>query len=66
MTVKYITDSKGRKTGVVIPYKEWEKFQREMQKQRVLLGIKSSVSEVGEMVSGKKPMPSIDRLLDEL
>jgi hypothetical protein len=66
MTVQYITDNKGRKTSVVVPYKEWEKLQKEMQKQRVLLGIKSSVSEARDMKSGRMRMPSIDKLLDEL
>ena len=66
MQVQYITDKKGHKTNVVIPYKEWEHLIKEMQKQRVLLGLKEAVSDVKAMLAGKRKMKTIDELLNEL
>ena len=66
MQVQYITDKKGHKTNVVIPYKEWEHLIKEMQKQRVLLGLKEAVSDVKAMLAGKKKMKTIEDLLNEL
>ncbi len=66
MQVQYITDKKGHKTNVVIPYKDWEHLMKEMQKQRVLLGLKEAVSEVKTMLTGKKKMRTIYNLINEL
>ncbi|OGL46022.1 MAG: hypothetical protein A2W05_10485 [Candidatus Schekmanbacteria bacterium RBG_16_38_10] len=66
MQVQYITDKKGHKTNVVIPYKEWEHLVKEMQKQRLLLGLKEAVSEVKTIMSGKKKMRTIEDLINEL
>ena len=66
MKIQYITDKKGHKTNVVIPYKEWEHLMKEMQKQRVLLGLKDAVSEVKSILAGKKKMKTIDELFNEL
>ncbi|MBI4689341.1 MAG: hypothetical protein HY754_03600 [Nitrospirae bacterium] len=66
MQIQYLTDKKGHKTNVVIPFKEWEHLMREMQKQRVLLGLKEAVSEVKAMLAGKKKMKTIEELSNEL
>lgn len=66
MQVQYITDKKGHKTNVVIPFKEWEHLMKEMQKQRVLLGLKEAVSEVKTMLAGKKKIKTIEDIIDEL
>lgn len=66
MDIQYITDKKGHKKNVIIPYKEWETLMKEMKKQRVLLGLKEAVSEVKEMIAGKKKMKTIDELINEL
>ncbi len=65
MEIQYITDTKGHKKNVVIPYKEWGKLMKEMKKQRVLLGLKDAVSEVKAMIAGKKKMKTIDELINE-
>ncbi len=66
MQVQYITDKKGHKTNVVIPYKEWERLMKEMQKQKALLGLKEAVSDVKAMLAGKKKMRTIEELINEL
>lgn len=66
MQIQYITDNKGHKTNVVVPYKEWEHLMQEIQKQKMLLGLKKAVSEIKVMKSGKKKLRSMEELLDEL
>jgi len=66
MEIQYITDTKGHKKNVVIPYREWERLMKEMKKQRVLLGLKEAVTEVKAMIAGKKRMKTIDELINEL
>ena len=66
MEIQYITDKKGHKKNVIIPYKEWEKLMKEMKKQRVLLGLKEAVSDVKAMIAGKKKMKTLDKLINEL
>jgi len=66
MGIQYITDTKGHRKNVVIPYKDWEKLMKEMQKQRMLLGLKEAVLEVKVMIAGKKKMKTLDELINEL
>jgi len=66
MEIQYITDKKGHKTNVVIPYKKWEQLMKEMHKQRLLLGLKEAVSDVKTMMTGKKKMRTIKELINEL
>ena len=66
MQIEYITDKAGHKKSVVVPYREWEKLLKEMEKQRVLLGVKGAVSEVNQMLAGRKKERSLQELLDEL
>jgi len=66
MQIQYMTDRKGHKTNVVIPLKEWEHLMKEMQKQRILLGLKDAVSDVKAMLAGRKKMKTIEELINEL
>ncbi|MBI5740897.1 MAG: hypothetical protein HZA16_09260 [Nitrospirae bacterium] len=66
MEIQYITDTKGHRKNVVVPYKEWERLMKEMKKQRVLLGLKEAVSEAKAVLAGKKKMKTLDELLNEL
>ncbi|HBO85257.1 MAG: hypothetical protein A2X59_01895 [Nitrospirae bacterium GWC2_42_7] len=66
MQIQYMTDRKGHKTNVVIPLKEWEHLMKEMQKQRILLGLKDAVSDVKAMLAGRKRMKTIEELINEL
>ena len=66
MQIQYMTDRKGHKTNVVIPLKEWEHLMKEMQKQRILLGLKDAVSDVKAMLAGRKRMKTIEDLINEL
>lgn len=74
--MQYILDSKGEKTGVFIPIKEWEKIQGLLKKvdeqnmkgqeEQVLKGVQEAVNEVNQYKAGKTELKSLDQFLDEL
>ncbi len=76
MGLQYISDSKGHKTGVIIPISDWEtlksKFKgleeeiSEQSKDEILQGIKHAVEEMNLIKKGKLKARSAKDLIDEL
>ena len=48
--IQYCTDAKGNKTAVIVPVKDWEKFNSRYEslqkKVRILTGVQEAVNEV--------------------
>jgi len=77
MNLQYISDNKGKTTGVFIPIQEWEGLKNmfvglkevelgEQSKEEILLGIKQAVEEMNLIKKEKlKARPAKD-LLNEL
>lgn len=77
MNLQYISDSRGKTTGVFIPIQEWEGLKSkykgleeeelgEQSKEEVLQGLKQAVEEMNLVKQGKlKARPAKD-LLNEL
>lgn len=67
--IEYLTDSKGKTKSVVIPQKEWEAFNREVNKLKnklaILLGIREAMNEVRTIREGKKKGKTLRQLLNE-
>ena len=66
MTVQFLTDQKGKKTGVVLSMKDWEKIQRELNTAIFYTEFRESVKEIRSAKNGKKQLRDINNLLDEL
>jgi len=76
MYLQYISDSKGQKTGVIIPIKDWEALKSkykgleediiEQSKEEVLQGLKQAVEEMNLVKAGKIKARSAKDLIDEL
>lgn len=78
MNVQYISDRKGRHTGVYIPIKEWEKIKKRydlpieeedeqpLTKQQLLADVKEALEEVKLYKQGKVQLQSARDFLDEL
>jgi len=77
MNLQYISDSKGKTTGIFIPIKDWEVLKKrhdgleeeeyiEPTKQEILDGIKQAVKEVNLIKKGKLKAIPIKELLIEL
>jgi hypothetical protein len=66
MNIRYITDSNGSKTAVVIPIKDWEKHNKELNSLNQMLklkhSIKSSFAEVKSSLRGKKKLKKFSDL----
>ena len=70
MEIKYLTDKRGKRTAVQIPYEDWKRFTEENKKLKQLLKVKSDLQkafqEVEDYQKGKLELKTLDQLLDEL
>ena len=72
MTVQYLTDTKGKKTGVLLGIKDWEKIQKKLHIEKseqghpVLESIKQGLKEVELAKKGKLKTRSLKDFLDEV
>jgi hypothetical protein len=77
MKLQVIQDSKGKATGVFIPYSEWKILKKrykelealendEPNKEQVLRGIREAVEEMKLIKAGKLKGRPVQELLDEL
>ncbi|MFH1319270.1 MAG: hypothetical protein ABII90_01265 [Bacteroidota bacterium] len=69
LQLKYITDQNGQQTAVIIPMKNWEKFQKEHEKLenkiKVLNGIADALDEIEDIKKGKEKGKTLREFLDE-
>jgi hypothetical protein len=78
MNLQYISDSKGRHTGVFIPIEDWEKIKNQLDnsglsddvhepsKDYILKGLEDALDEVKKYEKGEVRLNSARDLLDEL
>ncbi len=53
MTIQYLTNQKGKKTGVLISIREWEKIERRLNRERFYDDFKTSLDAVKLDSEGK-------------
>ena len=53
MTVQYLTDLKGKKTGVLLSIKDWEKIQKQLNTERFYEDFRESLREIKLHRQGK-------------
>lgn len=53
MTIQYLTDPKGKKTGVLLSIKDWEKIQKKLNTEQFYEDFKESVREIKLHKEGK-------------
>ncbi len=73
MNLQYITDTKGHKSAVQLPLKDWEQIQRDLEELNRLRNKKIFMTELSEAVEemklikeGKKEARNADDFLNEL
>ena len=68
--VKYITDTKGDRTGVLVPFKEWTKiisgYRNVKQRRTLKSGFDDAFREIEAIRKGKAKPVTLRRFLDEL
>ena len=68
MNIQYITDSKGTKNSVILPYIEWLKIIKVLKKDsnnQLLEEITVGLKQVKQIRSGKLPKKTFNQLLNE-
>ncbi len=70
VSVTYLTDDKGRRKAVQIPYAQWQALQKELETVRQEALMRASLVEafqdIADMEAGRKPKIKIEDFLDEL
>ncbi len=73
MNLQYITDTKGRKSAVQLPIKDWEQIQKDLGELKRLRNKKLFMTELSEAIEemklikeGKKQVRNAEDFLDEL
>lgn len=68
-SVRYIVDESGRKTSVIVPFKQWEslnsRYNKLLAKIDVLTGIKDSLNEIKRAKENGEDLQSLDEFLNE-
>ncbi|HHU35200.1 MAG TPA: hypothetical protein GXZ49_08220 [Bacteroidetes bacterium] len=73
MNLRYITDTKGHRSAVQLPMKEWEQIQKDLDELERLRNKKIFLTELAEAVEemklikeGKKQVRNAEDFLNEL
>ncbi len=73
MSVQFVTNTKGEKTGVLVPFKEWDALNKEheelihkLQEAELSLRYKQAFTDAKLFEQGKLKTHPIGELLDEL
>lgn len=69
LSIQFVTDENGNKQAVLIPIKEWNSLQKELQSLREYQRMKENLShafmEMKKIRSGKLPRTSLKSFLDD-
>ena len=63
---QFVFNQKGRKTAVIVPIREWEAMQAEINKQRVLQGLKEAYVEMEAIEKEGRPGKSRQQVMDDI
>ena len=70
VSITYLTDDKGRRKAVQIPYAQWQALQKELETVRQEAAMRASLTEafqdIADMEAGRKPKVSARQQLTEL
>jgi PHD/YefM family antitoxin component YafN of YafNO toxin-antitoxin module len=73
MNLQYITDTKGHKSAVQLPLKDWEQIQKDLgelerlrNKKLFMTELAEAVEEMKQIKEGKKQARSAEDFLNEL
>jgi len=62
MTVQYLTDLKGKKTGVLLAIKDWEKIQKKLNTEKFYEDFRDSLREIKLHKEGKLKLKDASEL----
>ncbi|RSK34621.1 hypothetical protein [Hymenobacter metallilatus] len=70
ISITYLTDDKGRRKAVQIPYAQWQALQKELETVRQEAAMRARLTEafrdIADMEAGRTPKMTFEQFLDEL
>lgn len=70
MNIKYVTDTKGKRKEVIVPYQTWKNLTDELEslkeKEKILFGLRKACREVKRQERKEREEQTLDEFLDEL
>ena len=68
--IKYITDTKGKRQEVIVPFNVWKNLIEELEglheKQQILYGLEQACQEVKQQEKGEHPEQTLEDFINEL
>jgi len=65
MNVQFLSNEKGKKTGVLVTIKDWKDIQKKLEREKFFASLCKSVDEMKLMREGKLPKPDISELFND-
>lgn len=69
LSIQFVTDRKGNKKAVLIPFEEWQELQKElaelMEYRSLKASLKAAFQQVEEIKKGKSVRKSLKEFLNE-
>jgi hypothetical protein len=65
MNVQFLSNEKGKKTGVLVTMEDWGDIQKKLERERFFASLSKSVDEMKMMRKGKLSKPDISELFND-
>jgi len=65
MNVQFLSNEKGKKTGVLVTIEDWKDIQKKLEREKFFASLCKSVDEMKLMREGKLPKPDISELFND-
>lgn len=65
MNVQFLSNEKGKKTGVLVAIEDWKEIQKKLEREKVFASLSKSVEEMKMMRKGKLAKPDISELFND-
>ena len=65
MNVQFLSNEKGKKTGVLVTMEDWKDIQKKLEREKFFTSLSKSVDEMKLMLEGKLPKPDVSELFND-
>ena len=65
MNVQFLSNKKGKKTGVLVTIEDWKEIQKKLEREKSFASLSKSVEEMKMMRKGELAKPDISELFND-
>lgn len=65
MNVQFLSNEKGKKTGVLVTIEDWKEIQKKLEREKFFASLSMSVEEMKLMRKGRLAKPDISELFND-